>query len=413
MSTKQQADLMRWFVYGGLFQEWLMYWPGNNITAAKRTKIIKGLQDDDETQGELLSVQFCSVFLRILWSKNAARETWTNARWETNMRNNKAMEKEFHEYLDRIATCGIGPVRKACELVISCVDQCADGRYIFNAAKYDAHMNAMKDKKEKFEQEFQEHNTDSARAKAQVEFDEQAARIREMKEAEKKKLERKEYNENPEARARVHAQQNEEYKQRRAAQARAAADVEYEKHMAAVRQKLADNPHLLVTAAPKKESELRESITSCTDGFAELSGKAAFDTLNKMEDFKQAALVLLQEKATLESNDRFLMLIESTYRKITEGVSFDDLQTDRRVSLASLKITEVNNALQDQKKRLEKEGDAPTAPAAEAEAEATATPKKEFSWRHPSTWGGGRAQPAAGRIGELLSRMQELNSQSV
>jgi hypothetical protein len=132
-----------------------------------------------------------------------------------------------------------------------------------------------------------------------------------------------------------------------------------------------------------------------------------------MEDFKQAALVLLQEKATLESNHRFLMLIESTYHKITERVSFDDLQTDRRVSLASLKITEVNYALQDQKKRLEKEGDAPTAPAAEAEAVATATPKKEFSWRHPSTWRPGKAQPSHARIGELPSRMQELNSQSV
>jgi hypothetical protein len=228
-----------------------------------------------------------------------------------------------------------------------------------------------------------------------------------------KEMQEKEYNENPEARARAHAQQNEEYKQRRAAEARAKAEVEYEKHMAAVRQKLADNPHLLVTAAPKKESELRESITSCTDGFAELSGKAAFDTLNKMEDFKQAALVLLQQKATLESNHRFLMLIESTYRKIMQGVSFDDLQTDRRVSLASLKITEVNNALQDQKKRLEKEGDAPTAPAAEAEAEATATPTKGFSFWRPSTWGGGKAQASHARIGELLSRMQELNSQSV
>jgi hypothetical protein len=90
--------------------------------------------------------------------------------------------------------------------------------------------------------------------------------------------------------------------------------------MAAVRQKLADNPHLLVIAAQKKEAELRESITSCTDVFGELSGKADFDTLNKMEDFKRAALVLLQEKATLESNNRFLMLIESTHRKITEGV---------------------------------------------------------------------------------------------
>jgi chemotaxis protein histidine kinase CheA len=371
MLTKKHDDLVRWFVYGGLFQEWLASWPvKDNVKQYRRTEVITGLKDDDATRGNL-EVQFCNALLEILCYKFKDRETWTNAQWETNMRNDAEMKKEFHEYLDRIATCGIRPIWKACELVISCVDKYEDGRYIFNAARYDTETKEMKEMQEK------------------------------------------EYNENPEARARAHAQQNEEYKQRRAAEARAKAEVEYEKHMAAVRQKLADNPHLLVTAAPKKESELRESITSCTDGFGALSGKAAFDTLNKMEDFKQAALVLLQEKATLESNHRFLMLIESTYRKITEGVSFDDLQTDRRVSLASLKITEVNNALQDQKKRLEKEGDAPTAPAAEAEAEATATPKKEFSWRHPSTWGGGKAKPAAGRIGELLSQMQELNSQSV
>jgi hypothetical protein len=180
MSTVKQADLMRWFVCRGLFEEWLASWPGHNITAAKRTKIITGLQDDDETRGELLCVKFCTVFLRILCSK-FKHETWENAEWETNMRTDEAMKKEFYEYLDHIATCGIGPVRKACEFVISCVEQCENGRYIFNAARYNKHMKQMEEKKEKFEQEFKEHTSDSARAQAQVEIDEQGARIRQTK----------------------------------------------------------------------------------------------------------------------------------------------------------------------------------------------------------------------------------------
>jgi hypothetical protein len=164
---------------------------------------------------------------------------------------------------------------------------------------------------------------------------------------------------------------------------------------------------------------LQDLIATCTDGLADVSGKAVLDTLNKMKVFKQSVLELLKEPTTLESNHRFLKLLEDTYRKISDGVFFKDRGKDDRFELANATMTLVMNILQKQRKMLEAARDAKsreTAPATppDAKAEEKATPKPAVSWRERfNRWRHGPDKASHAHIRELLSRMQEFNLQTI
>jgi hypothetical protein len=166
---------------------------------------------------------------------------------------------------------------------------------------------------------------------------------------------------------------------------------------------------------------LQDLIATCTDGLDVVTGDDDFFNIFRvMNGFKQEALTLSKEPINLDSNHQFLKLIQVTTINIIQTVRRAGIADDEpRVELAEATLTHVNNILQKQRKLLEAARDAKsreTAPAAQpdAPAEEKATPKTPVSWRERfNKWINGEEQPSHARIGELLSRMQELNSQSV
>lgn len=363
MLSEKHNEVLRWFVYGGVLDEWLNDWEkGETMNLYRRTQVTRGLAENDREKGKLLAAQFCNVFLKIVCSKFKDRETWTSQEWVINMRNDTEIKKEFHEYLDRIAICGIDDIRGACDFVISCVDKNTDGNYIFNSDRYDTQT---KERKEKRRMQDEEHT--------------------------KQRLAR----ENAEAHA---------WAERRMAELR--RDYPIEQYQ---RQKE-------TTAQEKKEPDLEDLIATCTDGLDVVTGDDdLFNMFRVMNGFKQEALRLLQGPINLASNHQFLKLIEDTYRNVMQAVSRASIaEDDSRVQLAKARITQVNNALQKQRQELEQQRDATPATAAPSEAKAEteekATAKRPFSLLKPWTWRRDRTEPSHEHIRQLLSRMQELNS---
>ncbi len=207
-----------------------------------------------------------------------------------------------------------------------------------------------------------------------------------------------------------------EFTKLRLAREKAKSEAWAEEHMAELRRNFPIEQYQRQnenTAQQKKEPDLTDLIAACTEGPDVVTGDDDyFNMFTVMNGFKQEALKLLKRPTNLDTNHEFLKLIEVTYTNVMQTVGHASIaEDDERVQLATARITEVNNALQKQRKQLEEQRDATrdTAPPPEPKAptEETSTPKPPVSWWSRER---GEEQSSRERIRQLLSRMQELNS---